>query len=92
VQLQKGLHPTTDIGGGRPASKESGMLVLLHDLLLSPEIAEGGLWTYSVSQKRKKFLKLFYGEKMRWFSLKSATVVVATIPDHFPTDSRLVPD
>ncbi len=59
MQTNKLLRPMADICGHRLGSNEGDMLGVLHDLLLSSEVAEDGRCTHSVPQKRKEGLKRF---------------------------------
>jgi hypothetical protein len=49
------------VGQGRLGSSEGGMLVLLHDLLLSGENAVVGSRTNSMSHLKVKIVKCFSG-------------------------------
>jgi hypothetical protein len=59
MQTTKLLCPSTDFDSGRPGSGECGMLILLHDLLLSYEVSERYIHLYRVSHLKAKFMKLF---------------------------------
>jgi len=60
MQMKKGLDPATDIGRGRPGSGEGGMLILLHDLLLSREVSERSIHLYRVSHLKGKVHEAFF--------------------------------
>lgn len=59
MQTSKFLRPMADIDRGRSGSVEGDMLVVLHGLLLSSEVAEDGCYIHSVPHERKKLLKPF---------------------------------
>jgi hypothetical protein len=67
MQTNKLLRPTADISGRRLGSLEGEMLVVLHGLLLSSEVAEDGRSTHSVPHERKEILKRFsfFGKSAR---------------------------
>jgi hypothetical protein len=76
MQMHKLLCPSTDLGGARLGSKECGMLVVLHELLLSHGVSERYIHLYRVSHLKAQFMRLLSTWEMRFcFSLKSATVV-----------------
>ena len=76
MQLGEQLHPLYDLGRGRLGSVESGMLVLLHDLLLSVETSAVGIRTNRVSHLKGKIATCFSGVLMKIIAqLLSATVV-----------------
>src|SRR5436309_1016982 len=60
MQIKKGLNPATDLGRGRPGSGEGGMLILLHDLLLSREVSERSIHLYRVSHLKGKVHEAFF--------------------------------
>jgi hypothetical protein len=59
MQTNKLLCPAADIRRSPPGSVEGDMLGLLHDLLLSSEVAEEVHSIHSVPHERKKVLKPF---------------------------------
>ena len=60
MQMREGLGPSHNFVEGRLGSDEGDMLGLLHDLLLSRVVSEGGLHPYRVSQVKEKIMKLFH--------------------------------
>ena len=61
MHLGEQLRPLHDLGRGRLGSGEGGMLVLLHELLLSCETSAVGIRTNSVSHLKVKLVTCVSG-------------------------------